>query len=108
MTHAVFPLTRRNAYLTQENVKMTRHFRPSCVPGTHEKISWHVVKAKGDEEKTGDKTTSHLTHGPLRTQLFFIHVACWRASRVHCFWRPLSLIFSFFCFVDKNAETNCQ
>ena len=53
---------------------------------------------KGDGEKTG----------PLRTQLFFIHVACWRVSHVHCFWWPLLLIFSFFCFIDKNAETNCQ
>ena len=70
-------LTCHNAYLTQENVKMTCHFCPSCVPGTHGKISWHVVK--GD----GEKTMSQLTHGPLHTQLFFSHVTCWQASRVH-------------------------
>ena len=99
----MFPLTRRNAYLTQENVKMTRHFRPSCVRGTHEKISWHVVK--GDGEKNGDKTTSHLTHGPLRTQLVFSHMACWRAFRVHCFWRPLSLIFSFISLIKMRKQT---
>ena len=30
-------LTCHNAYLTQENVKMTCHFCPFCVPGTHGK-----------------------------------------------------------------------
>ena len=98
---SVFPLMHWNGYLTQENVKMTCHFRPS-----HKKINWHVVK--GDGEKTGNKKMSHLAHDPMCTKMFFIHVACWRASHVHCFWCPLSLIFSFFCFIDKNAETNCQ
>ena len=82
----MFPLTRRNAYLTQENVKITRHFRPSCVPGTHEKINWHVVK--GDGEKTGDKT-SHLAHGQCALKYFSF---TWHVGE-----RPMFIVFGGHC-----------
>ena len=68
-------------------------------PGTHEKISWHAVK--GDGEKTEDKTTSHLTHGPLRHSTVF-HSRGMLASV------PCSLLLAAIVIEILFAETNCQ
>ena len=95
MRLSVFPLMHHHAYLTQENVKMTRHFHLSCVPGTHEKSIGTWSREMETRLETRRRHALPMVQCALKCFSFTWHVGEHPMFIVfggHCHWYSLSFV----------------